>query len=228
MTNFYRTPSRCGYASRYFDTLVDLVRVLDRATSRLARPWRTAVDWTITIAQAVGCVLAFEAEVAKPFRIPSSSMEPTLHCARPDLGCEARFSDRVIACEICYRFSTPERGQIVVFHAPATARACSGATPGIFVKRLIGLPGETVHEDAEARIWIDGRRLSEPYVSPANRTSDKYRGQTWYVRANSYFMLGDNRGGSCDSRVWGAVPGSNLIGPVVLTYWPPTRLSFTG
>lgn len=202
--------------------------VLDRATSRLPRPWRAVVDWVVTIAVAVGCVLAFEAEVAKPFRVPSSSMEPTLHCARPALGCEGRFSDRVIACEICYRFSTPERGQIVVFHAPATARACDGTTPGTFVKRLIGLPGDTVHEDAAARIWIDGHQLSEPYVTPGSRTADKYRGQTWHVSANSYFMLGDNRGGSCDSRLWGGVPRASLIGPVVLRYWPPTRLSLTG
>jgi signal peptidase I len=68
------------------------------------------------------------------------------------------------------------------------------------VKRLIGLPGETVHEDAQTRIWIDGQRLSEPYVSTASRTADKYRGQSWHVTAGSEFMLGDNRGGSCDSR----------------------------
>jgi signal peptidase I len=202
--------------------------VLDRATSRLPRPWRTAVDWAVTLALAAGFVLAFEAEVAKPFRIPSSSMEPTLHCARPALGCEARFSDRVIACEICYRFSAPARGQIVVFHAPAAARGCRDGGPGIFVKRLIGLPGETVREDVQAHIWIDGHRLSEPYVSQTSRKTDTYRGQTWHVPTSSYFMLGDNRGGSCDSRVWGAVPRSSLIGPVVLTYWPPTRLSFDG
>jgi signal peptidase I len=204
------------------------VRVVDRATSRLPRPWRTVVDWAVTLAVAAGCVLAFEAEVAKPFRIPSSSMEPTLHCARPALGCEAWSSDRVIACEICYRFSAPERGQIVVFHAPAAARACRDASPGIFVKRLIGLPGETVYEDAHAQIWIDGRRLSEPYVTQTSRKADEYRRQTWRIPTGSYFMLGDNRGGSCDSRVWGAVPRSSLIGPVVLTYWPPTRLSFDG
>jgi signal peptidase I len=152
-------------------------------------------------------------------------MEPTLHCARPSLGCEAQFSDRVIACEICYRFSAPARGQIVVFHAPAAASRCDGERPGIFVKRLIGLPGESVREDPQARIWIDGHRLSERYVTPASRTTDQYRGQTWRVPTGSYFMLGDNRGGSCDSRIWGAVPRSRLIGPVVLRYWPITRIS---
>src|SRR5581483_2649465 len=94
------------------------VRVLDRATSRLPRPWRTALDWVLTTAVAIVAVLGFEAEVAKPFRIPSSSMEPTLHCARPAGGCEASFSDRVLACRICYTLSSPTRGQIVVFEAP--------------------------------------------------------------------------------------------------------------
>lgn len=189
---------------------------------------RTAIEWVATLAVAVGCVLAFQTEVAKPFRIPSSSMEPTLHCARPALGCEARFSDRVLACEICYRFASPERGQVVVFHAPASARICEDGSPGVFVKRLIGLPGDTVHEDARARIWVDGRLLREPYVTPENRRTDSYRHETWHVPSGSYFMLGDNRGGSCDSRLWGAVPRSSLIGPVVATYWPPTRLSLGG
>jgi signal peptidase I len=188
---------------------------------------RVVLEWVITIVVALAAVLAFEAEVAKPFRIPTSSMEPTLHCARPAAGCEARFSDRVIACEICYRVEAPHRGQIVVFHAPAAAAspaACGKA--GVYVKRLIGLPGDTVREDSRSYIWIDGRRLNEPYVSAAARASDtEYRGMTWHVPAGDYFMLGDNRGESCDSRVWGFVPRASLIGPVILTYFPLSRIS---
>src|SRR5882724_9430909 len=155
-----RDERRCD--SRYFDTLVGLVRVLDRATSRLPRRWRTAVDWAVTLAVAAGCVLAFEAEVAKPFRIPSSSMEPTLHCARPALGCEARFSDRVLACRICYRLWSPKRGDIVVFDTPPRAAQICGSG-GVFVKRLIGLPGDTWAE-RNGYIYIDGKRLNEPYI----------------------------------------------------------------
>jgi signal peptidase I len=185
---------------------------------------RKALDWVVTLAAAVAFVLAFEAEIAKPFRIPTSSMEPTLHCAKPGLGCEASFSDRIIACEICLRFSAPRRGDVVVFHSPAAAaRRCNGG--GVYVKRLIGLPGETVREDGSAFIWIDGRKLQEPYVTAAARAADTERNQTWHVPANSYFMLGDNRGDSCDSRVWGAVPRSSLIGTVVATYWPLNRLA---
>ena len=87
--------------------------LLDRAQSRLPRPWRTVIDWLVTIALAAGFVLAFEAEVAKPYRIPSSSMEPTLHCARPGAWCLGRFNDRVLANRLAYRFGHPRRGQIV-------------------------------------------------------------------------------------------------------------------
>lgn len=183
---------------------------------------RTASNWLFTIAAAALLVLAFEAEVAKPFRIPSASMEPTLHCARPADGCRAHFDDRIIACVVCYRFSAPHRGQVVVFHAPE--HACG--TGGVFVKRLIGMPGDRVYEDSRANIWVDGRQLREPYVAPGARAGDRYRGAHWQVPRGEYLMLGDNRGNSCDSRSWGPVPRSSLIGPVVMTYWPPTRLSF--
>lgn len=197
-----------------------------KVRSRVPAPWRKVLDWVLTIGIAVAIVLVFEAEVAKPYRIPSESMEPTLHCARPAVGCQARFSDRVIACELCYRLSDPERGQIVVFNAPAAAAAKCGAA-GTYVKRLIGLPGETVHEDARGHIWIDGKELEEPYVTATARAQDlTYRNHTWHVPRGSYFMLGDNRGSSCDSRTWGAVPRASLVGPVVMAYWPPTRLNF--
>jgi signal peptidase I len=197
-----------------------------KARSRIPAPWRRVLDWVVTIAVAIAIVLVFEAEVAKPYRIPSESMEPTLHCARPAVGCEARFSDRVIACELCYRFSDPERGQIVVFDAPPAAAARCGAA-GTYVKRLIGLPGDTIHEDDASHIWIDGKELHEPYVTAAARAQDtSFHDRTWHVPPGSYFMMGDNRGNSCDSRTWGAVPRASLIGPVVMAYWPPTRVNF--
>ena len=176
---------------------------------------RKALDWRVTLAVAVGFVLVFEAEVAKPFKVPSSSMEPTLHCAKPGEWCEARFDDRVIANRLAYRFSSPQRGQIVVFEAPHGA--CG--TGGTFVKRLIGLPGDRIVE-RKGSLWIDGKLLREPYVDPAFRGSDS---GSWRVPAGRYFFMGDDRIHSCDSRVWGSVPRASLIGPVLFTYWPPNR-----
>ncbi len=200
------------------------MKVLDRAQSRIPQPWRTIVDWFITIVVAITVVLAFQAEVAKPYRIPTPSMEPTLHCAKPVANCEGRFSDRVIANRLAYRFRDPERGDIVVFKAPAAADRC-GPTDGgsAFVKRIIGLPGEVVSE-SKGVILINGDRLIEPYVAPSRRGNAN---RNWpRVAPGHYFVLGDNRTESCDSRTWGTVPRNDLIGPVTLTYWPPRRLSF--
>jgi signal peptidase I len=201
--------------------------------NRLPDPWRKILDWAVTVAVAIGFVLAFEAEVAKPYRIPSASMEHTLHCARPGDGCDASMSDRVLVNRLAYDFGSPQRGQIVVFKAPPKANLCDSGDAGTtFVKRLIGLPGETVREDDHGFIWIQRpgaatwTKLAEPYLSAAARLADtSHFGQTWRPK-NGYFMLGDNRPDSCDSRVWGSVPRSALVGPVIFTYWPPLRISY--
>ena len=200
------------------------MRVFDRAQSRIPQPWRTIVDWFVTVAVAVAFVLAFQAEVAKPYRIPSPSMEPTLHCAKPVEDCEGRFSDRVIANRLAYRFRDPERGDIVVFEAPAAADRCGLSDGGsTFVKRIIGLPGEVVSE-REGAILVNGDRLVEPYIASSRRG---HASRNWpRIAPGHYFVLGDNRMRSCDSRTWGTVPRGNMIGPVMLTYWPPTRGTF--
>src|SRR5581483_9675715 len=87
---------------------------IDRLTEGLPKPWRTTIDWLVTIVGAILIVLAIKQWVINPYRIPSSSMEPTLHCARPGLGCEASFSDRVLACRFCYDLWSPKRGDIIV------------------------------------------------------------------------------------------------------------------
>ena len=175
----------------------------------------------MTILGAVAIVLAIKAWVVNPYRIPSSSMEPTLHCARPDSGCEARFSDRVLACRFCYRFWSPKRGDIVVFKTPPLAAVRCGAG-GTFVKRLIGLPGET-WEERDGYVYINGEKLNEPYVQASRRDSRTIR--PIKIPTGQYFMMGDNRSASCDSRAWGTVPRHDLIGKVFATYWPPSRIT---
>jgi signal peptidase I len=207
---------------------------LGRLFPNLPRPVRVVLDWLLTIGGAILIVLAIKAWVVNPYRIPSSSMEPTLHCARPAIGCEARYSDRVLADRFIYHFENPKRGQIIVFKTPDTKPVCDTAHAGeVFVKRLIGLPGETVKEDSKGFIWIGNARtdtffkLKESYIQPERRRQDtQHFSQQWTVPAGQYFFMGDNRGQSCDSRDWGAVPRKNIIGEVFFVYWPPNRIGF--
>jgi signal peptidase I len=194
---------------------------IDRLTRNLPRPWRIAIDWAVTIVGAILIVLALKQWIVNPYRIPSSSMEPTLHCARPGPGCRAHFSDRVLACRFCYWFSSPSRGDIIVFKTPPEAAQKCGEG-GTFVKRLIGLPGETVSEK-NGRLFIDGRALKEPYIHQGFRDSQT---GSWRVPKSKYFFMGDNRAQSCDSRQWGSVPRGNIIGEVFFVYWPPNRIGF--
>ena len=201
---------------------------IDVLTHGLPRQWRIAIDWAITILGAVAIVLAIKAYVVNPYRIPSSSMEPTLHCARPGSGCESRFSDRVLANRFIYHFRDPKRCEIVVFKTPPAAQvACSSGTGSgggeTFVKRLIGLPGERWREQ-NGFIYINGKKLDEPYVKADRRDAETIPEKT--VPKGQYLMLGDNRASSCDSRRWGTVPRKNLIGPVFAIYWPPSRIGF--
>jgi signal peptidase I len=186
------------------------VRVLDRSLSRLPRPWRVLVDWAVTLTVAIAAVLIFQAEVAKPYRIPTESMEPTL-----------RVSDRVIANRVVYRLHEPERGDIVVFDAPAAVEGACAAGDGAFVKRIVGLPGEAVSM-RDGRVFVDGAALHEPYLRAAYRGHES--GRWARVPGGSFFVLGDNRPRSCDSRRWGVVPRRSIIGRAEIRYWPPLRV----
>jgi signal peptidase I len=173
----------------------------------------------VTLAVAAVVVLAVEAEVAQPFRVPTASMEPTLQCAKPGIGCTGRLNDRVIVAKIVFRFRDPRRFEIAVFHAPplATTKCDEGGT---FLKRVIGLPGEQVSE-RNGFFYVDGKKLNEPYLTLYDRDSvtEKWK----RLGSDQYFMMGDNRLASCDSRTWGPVARNAFIGPVVATYWPPNR-----
>jgi signal peptidase I len=198
---------------------------VDRLTQGLPHGLRVTIDWIVTIVGAIAIVLAIKAWVVNPYRIPSSSMEPTLHCAQPAHGCEARFSDRVLANRFIYRLRDPKRGEIVVFQTPPAAQARCGAG-GTFVKRLIGLPGEQLElrsSQGLSYVYINGKKLDEPYIGPNRR--DARPPETFTIPQGQYFMMGDNRSQSCDSREWGTVPRKNLIGKVFATYWPPNRIS---
>ena len=202
---------------------------IDRLFPNLSHGPRVVIDWLFTIVGAVLIVLAVKTWVVNPYRIPTASMEPTLHCAKPEPDCEASTSDRVLANRFIYHLRRPRRGEIVVFTTPKLALQKCGSD-GTFVKRLIGVPGD-VWEERSGVVYINGKRLSEPYIQATRRDSQTLtlrdippRKTYTRIPKDYYLMMGDNRSSSCDSRRWGLVPRRNLIGKVVLTYWPPSRI----
>lgn len=144
---------------------------------------------------------AFVATSVRAFSIPTGSMAPTL---KP--------GDRV-GVDVHPR-TRPKRGEVWVFDMPAWA----GSSGSVAVKRVIGLPGETV-EVTGGKVMVDGRPLVEPYLTAPTA----YSVPPTKLAADQYFMLGDSRGTSHDSHVWGPLPGEYLIGPVKLRYWPLKR-----
>jgi signal peptidase I len=103
---------------------------------------------------------------------------------------------------------------VIVFHYPLD-------TSKDFIKRIIGLPGDTIRVDS-THIWVNNVELKEPYISQASNP----QGQVWKVPANEYFVLGDNRPQSDDSRVWGFVPKYDIVGKAVMVYWPVSDWQF--
>ena len=138
---------------------------------------RVTIDWLVTILGAILIVLATQTvgDQSLPdsprsrWNPPSIAQSPAL-AALPPAGLFSG-SDRVLACRICYDLSSPKRGDIVVFNTPPLAKNKCGQG-GVYVKRLIGLPGENVHEDDHGYIWINGTKLDEPYIQPTRRQQD--------------------------------------------------------
>jgi signal peptidase I len=118
-----------------------------------------------------------------------------------------------------YRVHGPRRGDIVVFKAPARVEAACGAT-GAFVKRIVGLPGEKLSM-RNGVVLINGASLVEPYLREGYRGRET--GDWARIPSDRYFVLGDNRTMSCDSRRWGVIGRDDIIGRADVIYWPPNR-----
>lgn len=161
--------------------------------------WLRETVETIVLALVIFLLLQ---QVVRNFRIQGDSMWPTLETGQ-----------FVLVERVTYRFSEPKRGDIVVFEYPR-------APQEDFVKRIIGLPGETV-EIQNGSVYINGALLTEPYLH-GQRTLN-YHPIHVTLGPDEYFVMGDNRAASSDSRTWGALPRRNIIGRAWLSYWPPSR-----
>ena len=185
---------------------------------RKASTGRTVMEYVVLAVVAVAVALLIQAFLVKPYRIPSASIENTL-----------LIGDRVLVDRISWRFSQPARGDIVVFHPPF-------AGP-VLIKRIIGLPGDEISLSG-GFVYINGSRLNEPYVRRVNGRQEPSEpftnGLPWALQkpfkvpAGSYFLMGDNRTDSGDSREFGPIARAQFVGRAFARYWPPGRIGGTG
>ena len=181
---------------------------------RTASRGRTIVEYVVLAVVAVAVALLIQAFLVKPYRIPSASMENTL-----------LIGDRVLVDRVSWRFSQPERGDIVVFHPPFGG--------SVLIKRIVGLPNDEVSLSG-GYVYINGRRLDEPYVRRIDGRQEPSEpfsnGLPWSLQepykvpAGSYFVMGDNRTDSGDSRDFGPIKREQFVGRAFARYWPPGRI----
>jgi signal peptidase I len=189
------------------------------------------IELVVIVAVALGLALGIQAFLVKPYRIPSESMVPTLE-----------IDQRVLVNRIGNNFSDPKVGEVMVFHPPTGATAESGPKCGVsvseselcpkptkgesdvnFIKRVVAGPGDKIRVD-NGRVILNGKPLKEPYARPCGTGSGcDYPGELT-IPKDHYFMMGDNRGFSDDSRFWGPVPREWFIGGAFATYWPPKKI----
>jgi signal peptidase I len=186
------------------------------------------IELVTIVAVALGLALLIQAFLVKPFRIPSQSMEPTL-----DIG------QRVLVDRVSIRFSDPHRGDVLVFKPPkgADVNTCGVSHPGDqacprptsqrsdtnFIKRVVAVGGDSV-TIIRGRVYLNGKRQDEPFIRPDAECGICNLQRPIKIPKGHYFMMGDNRGESADSREWGPVPKKWIIGNAFFTYWPPKRI----
>ncbi len=164
------------------------------------------VELVKTLITAFFLAFGIRTFVAEARYIPSESMLPTLEV-----------NDRLIIEKVSYHFKLPQRGDVVVFEPTEILQQQN--FKDAFIKRVIGLPGETI-EVKNGTVFVNGEPLSEKYIEE----EPKYDYGPEIVPENQYLLLGDNRNNSYDSHYWGFVPRSNFIGKAAIRFWPPNRL----
>ena len=187
------------------------------------------VELVVIVGFAIGLALLIQQFVVKPFQIPSESMVPTIEKGQ-----------RILAERVSYRFGDPEIGDIVVFTPPKGAASstcgsdndggrllCDTPTPeqadNNFIKRIVATPGDELYiEDGHA--IVNGEPIEDDFTRPCNGGMGCNFREPITIPEDHYFMMGDNRGSSEDSRFWGPVPRDWIIGQAVATYWPVDRI----
>jgi len=186
------------------------------------------IELVTIVAVALGLALGIQAFLVKPFRIPSESMVPTLSVGQ-----------RVLVDRVTLRFNDPQRGDIMVFKPPkgADENACGGRHPEgtacdqptkdrsdmNFIKRVVGVGGDRLSVRG-GRVYINGKLQKEPFIRPDDECSICNLPRPITIPKDHFFMMGDNRGESADSREWGPVPKKWMIGEARVTYWPPGKI----
>jgi signal peptidase I len=177
----------------------------------------------LVVLAIVGGLVVLVGLTSEVYRVGAASMEPTLHCERPNTACLADQEDRVLVSRAPYKFRDPHRGDVVAFRLSSRgALRCGGGPSRVHLLRIVGEPGERVEVGA-GFVYVDGKKLDEPYVD-----SDRRGGLPLPARMvpkDRYVVLGDNRRAACDSRIFGYVERDRIVGPVVATYWPLKRIS---
>lgn len=166
---------------------------------------RSLLEWVVIIVIALGAFLVMRYFVVQSFWIPSSSMEQTL-----------QLNDRVMVNRLSYRFGDISRGDVVVF----TPDPQSGSPYGHLIKRVVALEGDVVQGQSGV-LWVNGEAVEEPYLADGMVTSD-FGPLT--VPDDSLYVLGDNRTHSGDSRIFGPIQESSVIGRAFVRFWPPSRV----
>jgi signal peptidase I len=178
---------------------------------RLGRGVRTVLEWAVVVGVALVVALVVRTYVIQTYFIPSISMEPTL-----------QVGDHILVLKAAYTFTSPAVGDVIVFKAPPQEHnACQDPEVQDLVKRIIALPGDDVRSVGNT-IYVNGKVLAQPWQH-TQALGTPITNQK--VAQNRFFVMGDNRPESCDSRVWGTVPRSDIIGKAVLIFWPLSRLS---
>lgn len=170
------------------------------------------MEWAIVIVIALVVAFVVRTYVAQTFYVPSTSMYPTL-----------KVGDRIVVDKLAYDIHSVHVGDIVVFRRPP-AEHCGGTPVPDLVKRVVGLPGETISAHG-GQVYLTGKVEKDPWLPHTPSTYTSTFGPE-KIPAGQYFMMGDNRVASCDSRMWGTVKRSYIVGKVDFIIWPLSRVHF--